>query len=99
MIIYIIKIAILSLVIILLSHHIMVYLKTLLTPIKIKDYVTIPNKHYENITKILSNNNNVIHIDSNIDNNTDNNNVIHIDSNIDNNDFAKELSEYMNTIN
>ena len=74
----------------------MIYLKTLLTPIKIKDYVTIPNKHYENITKILSNNNNnnVIHIDSNIDNN-----IIHIDSNIDNNDIVKELSEYMNTIN
>jgi predicted RNA-binding protein Jag len=75
----------------------MLYLKTLLTPIKIKDYVTIPNKHYENITTLLSNNNaenaentvnreNVIHIDSNIDNN------------IDNNDIAKELSEYMNTI-
>lgn len=53
MIFYIFKVAILSIFIILLTHHIIHYSTTILTPTKIKDYVNVPEKHYKNITELL----------------------------------------------
>ena len=53
MIFYIFKVAVLSVFIILLTHHIIHYSTTILTPTKIKDYVNVPEKHYKNITELL----------------------------------------------
>lgn len=53
MIFYIFKVAILSIFIILLTHHIIHYSTTILTPTKIKDYVNVPEKHYKNITELV----------------------------------------------
>ena len=83
MIWYIFKIAVLSLLIILLAHNIMNYLKTNLTSPKIKDYVTIPQKHYEKIATLLSK--------ETLSTEEDVVQLIH-------EDYAKELSEYMDTI-
>jgi len=85
MIWYIFKIAVLSLLIILLAHNIMNYLKTNLTSQKIKDYVTIPQEHYEKIATLLSK--------ETISTEEDVVQLIHEDE-----DSAKELSEYMDTI-
>ena len=54
MIWYIFKVIILSLLIILLSHHIMVYLTNILTTPKVTDYVTIPQDHYDKIASLLA---------------------------------------------
>lgn len=50
---YLFKISILSLFIVILIHHIIIYLKNNLTTPKIIDCVNKPKKEYENITQIL----------------------------------------------
>jgi len=50
---YLFKISILSLFIVILIHHIIIYLKNNLTTTKIIDCVNKPKKEYENITQIL----------------------------------------------
>jgi len=50
---YLFKISFLSLFIVILIHHIMIYLKNNLTTPKIIDCVDKPKKEYENIKQIL----------------------------------------------
>ena len=50
---YLFKISIFSLFIVIIIHHIMIYLKNNLTTPKIIDCVHKPKKEYENIKKIL----------------------------------------------
>jgi hypothetical protein len=50
---YLFKISILSLFIVILIHHIIIYLKNNLTTPKIIDCVNKPKKEYENIKQIL----------------------------------------------
>jgi len=52
---YALKVAIISLFIILLSHHIMDFLKNKLTNEKIIDCVKSPQKEYDKINEILEN--------------------------------------------
>ena len=85
MIWYIFKVAVLSLLIILLAHNIMNYLKTTLTSPKIKDYVNIPQEEYEKIATLLS---------RETPPKEEEQDVRHLI----NEDTAKELSEYMDTI-
>jgi len=58
MIWYTIKVAIISLLIIILSHHLLEILKKSLTNEKIIDCVKKPQKEYEKVYEILSNENN-----------------------------------------
>jgi hypothetical protein len=60
MIWYTIKVAIISLLIIILSHHLLEILKKSLTNEKIIDCVKKPQKEYEKVYDILSNENNKI---------------------------------------
>jgi len=60
MIWYTIKVAIISLLIIILSHHLLEILKKSLTNEKIIDCVKKPQKEYEKVYDILSNENNEI---------------------------------------
>jgi len=50
---YLFKISILSLLIVIIIHHIIIYLKNSLTTPKIIDCVNKPKKEYENIKEIL----------------------------------------------
>lgn len=51
---YSLKIAILSIIILLLLHYMFHYCKTIFTQPKIKDYVNLSEKHYEKITELLT---------------------------------------------
>ena len=49
MLFWIIKISLLSIIFILLVHHLLIFLKSTLTVPKIKDLVNSPNQKYQNI--------------------------------------------------
>lgn len=51
---YSLKIAILSIVILLLLHYMFQCCKVIFTQPKIKDYVSLSEKHYEKITELLN---------------------------------------------
>jgi len=55
MLIWIIQISLMSLIFILLVHHLLIFFKTTLTVPKIKDLVNSPNQKYQNIYDIISN--------------------------------------------
>jgi hypothetical protein len=55
MLVWIIQISLMSLIFILLVHHLLIFFKTTLTVPKIKDLVNSPNQKYQNIYDIISN--------------------------------------------
>ena len=58
MLYFVIQFTILSIILIFLVHHLILFFKSTLTVPKIKDLVNTSNKQYENIYNIISNNNN-----------------------------------------
>jgi hypothetical protein len=58
MLFWIIKISLLSIIFILLVHHLLIFLKSTLTVPKIKDLVNSPNQKYQNIYDTISHNSN-----------------------------------------
>ncbi len=58
MILWVIQITIISIVLIILVHHLIHFFKSTLTVPKIKDLVNTPTKKYENMYNIINNTNN-----------------------------------------
>ena len=54
MLFWIIKISLMSIIFILLVHHLLIFLKSTLTVPKIKDLVNSPNQKYQNIYDTIS---------------------------------------------
>jgi len=63
MLYFVIQFTILSIILIFLVHHLILFFKSTLTVPKIKDLVNTSNKQYENIYNIISNNSKTTNID------------------------------------
>jgi len=62
---WIIQITIISIILIFLVHHLIIFFKTTLTVPKIKDLVNSPTQKYENMFNIIKNNSNTNNYNSN----------------------------------
>lgn len=65
---WIIQITIISIILIFLVHHLIIFFKTTLTVPKIKDLVNSPTQKYENMFNIIKNNSNTNNYNSNTNN-------------------------------
>ena len=93
MVIGIIKWVVISLILILLIHHLYFFFKNTLTVPIVKDLVHQPSQLYKEIEKTL-NDNNTIKLSS-INNNNNNNN----NNNIDTKEMKDELKNFFNELN
>jgi hypothetical protein len=58
MLFWTLKIVIISVIVIAITHNLYIYFKNILTKPKIKDFIDSPNKQYDEILNILQNNQN-----------------------------------------
>ena len=95
MVFRIVQWVIISLILILLVHHLFLFFKNTLTVPKVKDLIHQPSNMYKEIEETLQSSNNTIKLSS-IDNNCNNGN--NGNKNIDTKEMKNELKDFFNEI-
>jgi hypothetical protein len=95
---WVIQITFISIILIFLVHHLIIFFKTTLTVPKIKDLVNSPNYEYKNIYEIIKNNSNNSNNSNNLNtlsNNTNNYSLIDLLPNTEQPSMKNELKSFL----